>query len=181
MLRGTNRVGGADVCDLCMSSDISDVLSRRGLRLETERWVSKASRSEDSDRHYCRVTGVAPIHVGLAARFSREQGTSLLGWLTGRKGSNDLQVGDSLFDDAIRIDTTTEEPARRLLGHEGLQSIIMDAVDEFGDIAFSAVADGTEVTVTSCWVEGSRLPESTRQHCTIGLALHHLQDAAGGS
>lgn len=178
MQRGTNRVGGANVCDVCLASDITDLLARRGFALQTKRWVSKATRSEDSDRHYCRVTGSAPIKADMTATFSREQGSAILGWLLGRKGSNDLQVGDSLFDDAIRIDTGTEDGARALLAHQGLQAIIMDAVDEFGDIAFVQTVDGMRVTVTSCWSEGSSLPESTRQHCTIGVALHQLEAAS---
>lgn len=172
------RTCGVELCWACYGGDLRERLRPRGFVIEEKTWTSSPSSADGQIIYNTRVTGVVAIHSVPRAIFSRESlGTKLVKFF----GRHEIQVGDSLFDDAIWVDTDTPEITAHLLRHEGLQSVVLDAVHELGALQLQPVPGGCQASVFTTHSSGAQLPPATGHQRTIALALLHLQAAASTS
>lgn len=172
-----HRAGCVDLCDYCFGGDIVERMRHeRGFELIEKSWVEKSNNENGGTWVHTQVTGKVALPVSLSAHFSREGlGTRIRKFLGVLR--DEVQAGDELFDDAVLVETTTDDATRRALHSEGLQMVILDAISEYNAIRFRAVSDGCEVTVASAQGSKSREPAKTGHQRTVALALHHLEDA----
>ena len=172
LIKAANRTCGLDLCDPCYTSSLRQRLAPRGFVIELEKWVSKSNSDDGVSTHHTRVTGTVRSSIQPRAAFTREAlGTRIKRFF----GRGDLEVGDSLFDDNIWVDTDTEEQTRAMLAEVGLQDVIFEAVNDFGGIRFSPAEGGCTVMVHSTWNKNQVTPDVFSHQRVVSSALHYLE------
>jgi hypothetical protein len=152
-------------------------MRKRGFELHQREWRGPGEQDQGPNAHNTEVTGIS-LHVpGINAVFSREGLGLRISKFMG-KHSDELQTGDEIFDKSIFVDTQTPVKTLRMLEHEGIQLVILDAVANLGEIRFGAVPHGTKVRVYGGWSDGRGLPPKTGLQRTIAIVLHHLESLA---
>lgn len=174
-----HRSCGLDLCDGCFLGAVEKRVGHRGFEIARRSWTTR-SKSDDSNEvfFHVEITGEIQTPLRVHMRFSKEGvGERLRKWL-GR--SEEIQVGDDLFDDHVLISSETPELARVVLASEGQQSVVMEAMADLQGIDFDPTPDGCRVTVhTSTSSKSSTAPSG--QARTVALALHHLQQASAAA
>ena len=162
---GLNRVGGLDVCDPCFLGLAPHRARDRGWNISIDQW-------ERTDQEGNVVAYITRAHLtlgkGIGVHFKSWRKTLLRKLLQMFKPS--VSVGDSLFDHHVYTRSKNPGLTRRILGDEGVQSIIMDMLGEGSWIEFEAT------TLTTYSVRNEYVSEAkfTSEMCVLACHLERL-------
>lgn len=131
------RAAGMDICRICWTGGLDQACAAWGLRMDAKHWTEWVSSGSDSSNRVLRQYSEVRIDLctrnPATARFDREHPPpKWIRWL-GLGGAKDLQIGDPLFDDYVRINPF-EGDVLGLLADEGLQTGISTVTAEGGRV-----------------------------------------------
>lgn len=129
-----NRLFGLDVCDPCRLSPVGRVGAWAAVEVVDERQHFPPATAfqvtggqglggvETASVQSTKIVASGDVALP-TVKFSSET----LGWLK-RLFVREVQVGDPVFDDAVWVSARDRREAARLLGIEGVQSAVLEAV-----------------------------------------------------
>ncbi len=142
---GMDRVCGFDICPTCHTgSGIESHLERLGLGFESRTWRETRKSNDSTVTVNCiEIILHLPQPIDASAHFGQGPTAEHVHanpianptvWQTIRHWMDpqDIQVGDSLFDDAVFISEPLGEALLPLLQDEGVQSAVMELVSKGG-------------------------------------------------
>lgn len=156
------RVAGVDLCPSCQAHDPTAALQAQGFAAE---WNTSLQR-------FSAGIGIPGRADGFVLQCVPQRWHHTLAkWV-----SQEVEVGESTFDDAVFVRTSDADEAARLLASEGVQSALLLLLSGLraGELAGNEVRlDGPTLTVGIRPLDGlSEATLSSLQVATAVLALH---------
>ena len=124
-----------DICEPCAVNTDPVVASRLALgdRISTREWTTRVRTGNSTTTFYHMAVDVVPhAPFEVSARFTREGMWEKLKKLFMRE----VQVGDPMFDDFVHVGTRDPESTLALLGHSGVQSVLMSLLADHERVTF---------------------------------------------
>ena len=125
-----------DICEPCAVDTDPVVASRRALgdRISTREWTTRIRTGNQTHTFYHMAVDVVPhAPIQATATFTREGMWTKLKKLFFRE----VEVGDPMFDDFVHVGTRDAEATLVLLGHSGVQSVLMGLLADHERVTFN--------------------------------------------
>ncbi|HEY0134112.1 MAG TPA: hypothetical protein VGB85_08530 [Nannocystis sp.] len=125
-----------DICEPCAVNTDPVVASRLALgdRISTRQWTTRVRTGNTTQTfHHMAIDVVPHAPLRVTATFTREGMWAKLKKLFFRE----VEVGDPMFDDFVHVGTRDAEGTLALLGHSGVQSVLMSILADHEQVTFN--------------------------------------------
>jgi hypothetical protein len=163
------RVGELALCAPCHRAEFGTRLEARGIAYRERRWI----RYHDGGAHRCYYIELAvgvPFDLGLQMELTPEGPLSGLGKLFSRE----LQTGDGIFDDAVKVGTATPDLAAAVLAISGARDAIIDILSN----THALHVEGNVAWVLELGSLANKVPDTRALARALAALLHHLRAMA---